>query len=103
MADKGVNPTSLEYVGAVQVWLCCITSFFAAKVETWLGPRLAVGGGAALSALGWFLASQLGSGFGSLALFQAVFTGVGYGLIFVPAISTAADVKPSALGWVNSG
>ena len=102
-ADKGVNPTSLEYVGAVQVGLCCITSFFAAKVETWLGPRLAVGGGAALSALGWFLASQLGSGFGSLALFQAVFTGVGYGLIFVPAISTAADVKPSALGWVNSG
>ena len=102
-ADKGVNPTSLEYVGAVQVGLCCITSFFAAKVERWLGPRLAVGGGAALSALGWFLASQLGSGFGSLALFQAVFTGVGYGLIFVPAISTAADVKPSALGWVNSG
>ena len=50
-ADKGVNPTSLEYVGAVQVGLCCITSFFAAKVERWLGPRLAVGGGAALSAL----------------------------------------------------
>ena len=69
MADKGVNPTSLEYVGAIQVGLCCITSFFAAIVETWLGPRLAVGGGAALSALGWFLSSQLGSGFGSLALF----------------------------------
>ena len=51
-ADQGMNPTSLEYVGAIQVGLCCITSFFAAKVDTWLGPRLAVGGGAALSALG---------------------------------------------------
>ena len=102
-ADQGMNPTSLEYVGAIQVGLCCITSFFAAKVERWLGPRVAVGGGATLSALGWFLASELGSGFGSLALFQGVFTGVGYGLMFVPALSTAADVKPSALGWVVSG
>ena len=89
---EDVNSANIEYVGSIQVALCCLVSLIAEMISRKLGPKGAVALGGCLAAAGWILAGLLGTSFFPLALFWGVLTGVGFGLIFVPSLTAVAEV-----------
>ncbi|KAH7040018.1 major facilitator superfamily domain-containing protein [Microdochium trichocladiopsis] len=107
LAPQGIPPSTISWIGSVQIWLTLIVGVFSGRLldAGWFIPTFFVG--AVIQVLGMFLMSLSGDSYWQLMLTQGVMTGIGGGIFFTPSVALVTTYfqarRGLAVGLVTVG
>jgi len=88
--DLGIGLGAASMVGSLQVAVTCVSGVFAARVVGAVGPRPVAMVGALLGGAG-LLGASLCTDFSALLATYSLVAGLGFGLMYVPAVVAVAE------------